>query len=101
MAIGRQHRYGAISRKNWEKFAHRTGVDLDRLAQGVSEVAGQLPDALQAAIDATPASEQRDETERPADRTRHATGRLGETKPSPRPASAQQLRRVRAFEVTT
>lgn len=92
MAIGGQRRYGAISRKNWEKFAQRAGVDLDRLAQRVSEMAEQLPDALEAAIDATPASEQRDELKdrligrvmRQAELTAasiRTTDRLGEARP--------------------
>lgn len=61
MAIGGERRFGAVTRRNWERLARRTAVDADRLLARVDELATDLPDALAAALDSVPPSPQRDD----------------------------------------
>lgn len=61
MAIGGERRFGAVTRRNWERLAGRTGIDADRLLARVGELGSQIPEALAAALDSVPPSEQRDD----------------------------------------
>ena len=55
MAIGGARRYGQVSRRHWERFARRTGTDLEPFLSRVGELAAQLPDAVAAALSTLPA----------------------------------------------
>lgn len=64
MAIGGECRFGAVTRRNWERLARRTGVEIDRLLARVGELASDLPDALATTLESVPPSEQRDDLRR-------------------------------------
>ncbi len=61
MAIGGARRYGQVSRRHWERFARRTGTDLEPFLSRVGELAAQLPDAVAAALSTLPPSAERDQ----------------------------------------
>ncbi len=61
MAIGGARRYGQITRRNWERFARRTGTEVEPFLSRVAELAASLPDAVAAALSALPPSAQRDQ----------------------------------------
>lgn len=64
MAIDGERRFGAVTRKNWERFARRVGVDIERLSKRVCDLANDLPDAIATASDSVPAGAERDELRR-------------------------------------
>jgi serine/threonine-protein kinase HipA len=61
MAIGGARRYGQVTRRHWERFARRTGTDLEPFLSRLGELAANLPDAVAAALSTLPPSPQRDQ----------------------------------------
>lgn len=61
MAIGGERRYGRVTDRDWERFARRAGIDIDRLVGRVEELARDLPDAIATTIETIPAGPERDQ----------------------------------------
>lgn len=61
MAIGGARRFGQVTRRHWERFARRTGTEVEPFLSRVGELAAALPDAVAGALSALPSSPQRDQ----------------------------------------
>jgi serine/threonine-protein kinase HipA len=56
MSMGGQTRFGEVTGRQWEKFAHTAQQDADKVRKTVAQIATQLPDALSDAIAELPRS---------------------------------------------
>lgn len=61
MAIGGRRRFGQVTRRNWDRFCRRAGMDPDQFLDRIGQLATDLPDAVASALDSVPAAGPRDQ----------------------------------------